>query len=203
MVERYVRRARYEEWSPEGGGGVVYHGTGLLVFFWSRKLVRFSMVVRIGGVGDKGRSGRRCVGSERSMYLVVLLERRRGGVRRAGKEKDCQRRHLRWMIDVETINQNPNKTVFGQSNRQLSQSDAPFPPSLRGSGLGIRVAPCDPPRRRASPPQRGRPDVNVLEGVWIPESKLCARASLLESVYSLRDCNHAEARLGVRALSTH
>ena len=97
-------------------------GTGLLVFFWSRKLVRFSMVVRIGGVGDKGRSGRRCVGSERSMYLVVLLERRRGGVRRAGKEKDCQRRHLRWMIDVETINQNPNKTVFGQSNRMLKNN---------------------------------------------------------------------------------
>ena len=200
MVERYVRRARYEEWSPEGGGGVVYHGTGLLVFFWSRKLVRFSMVVRIGGVGDKGRSGRRCVGSERSMYLVVLLERRRGGVRRAGKEKDSQRdRHLSGLsLDdpmVETISKIQNKTVF----------DAPFrlPPSLRGSGLGIRVAPCDPPRRRASPPQRGRPDVNVLEGVWIPEAKLCARASLLESVYSLRDCNHAEARLGVRALSTH
>ena len=105
MVERYVRRARYEEWSPEGGGGVVYHGTGLLVFFWSRKLVRFSMVVRIGGVGDKGRSGRRCVGSERSMYLVVLLERRRGGVRRAGKEKDSQRRHVSLddRTDVETI----------------------------------------------------------------------------------------------------
>jgi hypothetical protein len=38
------------------------------------------------------------------MYLVVLLERRRGGVRRAGKEKDSQwdRHRVRWMLEFHS-----------------------------------------------------------------------------------------------------
>ena len=86
------------------GAVIVYRGR----FFWSRKR---GPILDGGkeGRATKGDKGRRCVGSEHSMYLVVLLERRRGGVRRAGKEKDSQwdRHHrVRWMLEFHTLETN-------------------------------------------------------------------------------------------------